>query len=39
VYTDIDVKYLVMSVMQNHPFISTMQKRSQNRLVYWVMAG
>ena len=28
VYTDIDVKYLVMSVMQNHPFISTKQMSS-----------
>jgi hypothetical protein len=28
VYTDIDVKYLVMSVRQYHPFISTKQKSS-----------
>ena len=28
VYNDIDVKYLVLSVMQNQPFISTKQKGS-----------
>jgi len=28
VYCDIDVKYLVMSVGQNHPFISTKQHSS-----------
>jgi hypothetical protein len=28
VHTDTDVNYLVMSVRQNHPFISTKQKSS-----------